>query len=191
MKDAPNPARPTRDPQLLLPGEGALHAERSPGHASWKQCDPVWVWPRCWGKSSAGPGRPSAARDPEARAPLPPQRVPSPGLSVLPGPRKLDTHFRRVHDLPRLLLRLAAGVGAGHRDNGTGRRSPPSLTGVRRVGPRVCSLPHSLRPPGTPVTAHALRLRVEGRLRKDRETAALSRSRGAARRAAARHGLLF
>lgn len=115
--------------------------------------------------------RPSADRDPQAgpRSPYAlPQRSPAPG-SVLPGPGKEETHFRRVHDLPRLLLTLAAGVGAGHRDNWTGQRSPPSLAGFRRADPRGFSLQHSLRPPGTPDTAHALGLRVESQLWKDRE----------------------
>lgn len=64
-----------------------------------------------------------------------PQRDPAQG-SVLPGPRNVETHFRRVHDLPRLLLSLAAGDGTGHRDSGTGQWSPPFLAGFRRAGQR-------------------------------------------------------
>lgn len=64
-----------------------------------------------------------------------PQRDPAQG-SLLPGPRKVETHFRRVHDLPRLLLSLAAGDGTGHLDSGTGQRSPPFLAGFRRAGHR-------------------------------------------------------
>lgn len=97
-----------------------------------------------------------------------PQRGPAQG-SVLPGPRKEETHFRRVHDLPRLLLTLAAGAGAGHLGNWTTQRTPPSLAGFRRAGQRRFPLPQNQNPPCPPVTAHALGILVEGRLRKDRE----------------------
>ena len=75
-------------------------------------------------------------------------------------PEREETHFRRVHDLPRLLLTPAAGVGAGHLDSWTGQRSPPSLAGFRRASQRGFSLPHSLRPPCTPATAHDSAWRV-------------------------------
>lgn len=115
--------------------------------------------------------RQSAERAPEARVQLtllPPSA--RPGARVcFPGPRKVGTHFRRVHELPRLLLSLAAGVGAGHRDSGTEQWSPPSLVGFRRADQTVVSLPHSLRPPGIPVRAHALRLGVESAPERSRD----------------------
>lgn len=92
------------------------------------------------------------------------------GGPALPGPGK-KTHFRRVHDVPRLLLTLAAGAGAGHLDKWTtGQGSdhhPPSQASVGQA--KGASPSRSLRPPCTPVTAHTFVLRVEGRLRKDRE----------------------
>lgn len=119
----------------------------------------------------------SADRDPEVKAPLsllPPSARSRPGRGgggpALPGPGK-KTHFRRVHDVPRLLLTLAAGAGAGHLDKWTtGQGSdhhPPSQASVGQA--KGASPSRSLRPPCTPVTAHTFVLRVEGRLRKDRE----------------------
>ena len=81
-----------------------------------------------------------------------PQRDVAQG-SVVPVPGKENTHFRRVHDLPRLLLTPAACAGAGHRDNWTGQRSPPSLAGFRRAGQKGFYLPYSLRPRDTQATA--------------------------------------
>lgn len=130
-------------PELLLPGQGSLTSTPPRGtllvKPGRKKCDPEWVWPRCSGK---GPGVPVRALGVGTPGPRPaskvrtrarragprspyalPQRYPAQG-SVLPGPRMGETHFRRIHDLPRLLLSLAAG--AGHRDNGTGGDHHPS-----------------------------------------------------------------
>ena len=196
VKDVPNPGRLSVTPPHLLPGQLVLHgAPRPPGPGTRflqarsprrpsEKCDPEWVWPRCSDKDPGGPVRALGARIPGSRparkvptgiqrlgprSPYSlPQRGPAQG-SVLPGPGKEETHFRRVHDLPRLLLTLAAGAGAGHLGNWTTQRTPPSLAGFRRAGQRGFSLPQSRSPPCLPVTAHALGLRVEDRLRKDRE----------------------
>lgn len=196
-KDVPNSGRLNVTPPLLLPGQLVLYGApppspspgtrflqaRSPRGPS-EKCDPEWVWPRCSDKGPGGPVRALGARIPGSRparkvltgiqrlGPRSPYSLPQRGLaqgSVLPGPRKEETHFRRVHDLPRLLLTLAAGAGAGHLGNWTTQRTPPSLAGFRRAGQRGFSLPQSQNPPCPPVSAHALGILVEGRLRKDRE----------------------
>lgn len=141
MRDVPNPGRLKCDP-LLLPGQEVLHVHSTRSHASCKpgllrrpckKCDLEGVWTRCSGKGHRGPPeRPLSVRtqSPRPAGKVPkgtpragprspyslPQRDPAQG-SVLPGPRKVETHFRRVHDLPRLLLSLAAGDGTGHRDS--------------------------------------------------------------------------
>lgn len=69
-----------------------------------------------------------ADKNPEGPAPPPPSlgAVRPRGLSSQ-AQGKEETHFRRVHDLPRLLLTLAAGAGAGHRDTELGSgHHPPS-----------------------------------------------------------------
>lgn len=72
---------------------------------------------------------------------------PTPSLGSRPDPGKKETHFRRVHDLPRLLLTLAAGVGAGHQDTGLGEWVPPSLAGFR-LQEKGRLPPAPARPPG-------------------------------------------
>lgn len=185
MKDVPNPLWSGRSyfrdsgSSKSTPPRTRFCSARPPKRPCEKS-DPVWVWPRCSRKGPVrAPGipgprpgacQPSANRESEAE-PCSPYSLPQtmrPWGSVLLGPGKKDTHFRRVHDLPRLLLTLAACTGAGHRDNGTGQRSPPFLAGFRRAGKRA-TLSHTvsafpaLQPP------RALGLPVEGRPRKDRE----------------------
>lgn len=132
-------------------------------------------WKPSEGSGHPGPRpaacKPNANTEPEAGPP--PHPTPSlssvrPRESVLPGPGKEDTHFRRVHDLPRLLLTLAACAGAGHRDNRTGQRSPPFLAGFRRTS-KGASLSHTVSALPALQPAHALGHPVEGRLGKDRE----------------------
>lgn len=175
--------------RLLLPAQGASRPAR-PGRLlasqACKKRDLEWVWPRCSGKGPGVPVRTLGAQNPGPRpagqgrtgtsragAGSPhslPQRDPAQG-SVLPGPRTGETHFRRVHDLPRLLLSLAAGVGAGHRDNGTGQRSPRCLADFRRTGQRACSRTVSALPT----------LRHSTRCREKRDSLEIPRSGEAGR----------
>lgn len=179
-------------PPLLLPGQSVLHVYPTPGHASVTLGLPSAPVRNEIQSGSGHAGRARAleaqwglwASRPQARGlqakcqhgaggrapphPTPSLRSVRPRGSVLPGPGKEDTHFRRVHDLPRLLLTLAACAGAGHRDNRTGQRSPPFLAGFRRTG-KGASLCHTVSALPALQPAHALGLPVEGRLGKDRE----------------------
>lgn len=143
MKNVPNPGgsrvTPTA-PSVTVdasrpPHPGTRFLQAMPPGSPREKCDPEWVWPRCLGKGPGGPVRPLGARTPGPRPaakcrqgprgqgpahPIPSLCAVRPTGSVLPGPGKEETHFRRVHDLPRLLLTLAAGVGTGHQDRRTG-----------------------------------------------------------------------
>lgn len=113
---------------------GVVDASRPPypGHSSRNQASRRGEradasLPRCSSHKRASPVEvlgarfrgPRLAEKPRGKGPS----HPTPSLkarfgpeAALPGTGMKETHFRRIHDLPRLLLTPAAGAGAGHRD---------------------------------------------------------------------------